>query len=200
MVQRNTVQLSPGCEMNGTKEIFGFRDTATAKAKLWTPNGDGLQFAGRFRVVARHRKTGRVMWIDDGANRIVNGGIDWILSNDLAAAALYIGLIEASPTIAATDTMGSKAWTEAAGYDEAVRQTWGQGAPASQVVTNASACVFTMDGTDASIGGAFIATSSTKDETASTLIAAKAFTGGNKPVADDYVLEVTYSITGSSAA
>jgi len=143
-------------------------------------------------------KDGNIKWVDEGPNLVVNTGISYILGTAiLDSATLYVGLLEASPSPAAGWTMSSI--TEAAGYDEATRPSWGQDAESSQAVSNSTAVTFTMDGNDTSIGGAFISTVSTKDDTSGILIAAKAFTGGNKTVADNDTLEVTYTITGSSS-
>ena len=83
---------------------------------------------------------------------------------------------------------------EAARYDEATRLVGVQGAAAGKSVTNSSPSTFTMDGSDATIGGAFITTDNTKDGTSGTLIALKAFTDGDKSVSDGDTLNVTYTI------
>jgi hypothetical protein len=179
---------------------FGFGDIAAARLRARFGLRDRLVIEGHFNVVCRDKRTGKVKWIDGMKNRIVDVGIDWILTNDLAGATLYAGLTDGTPTDAAGDTMASHAgWLEMAGYDEATRPAWGQGEPSSKVVTNASAITFTMDGTDTTIGGAFITTDNTKDGTSGTLIGVKAFTGGDKTVANNDVLEVTYTLTGSSS-
>ena len=178
----------------------GFQDDASARIKSKNAMQSGLKIRGFLKVVCRDAD-GNVKWVDDGENLIVDEGIDYILGTAiLDAASLFIGLTEASPTPAAGDTMASHAgWATAAGYDEANRISWGQDSVASKVVTNSTSADFTMDGADTSIGGAFITTNNTKDGTTGTLIAVKAFTGGNKTVADNDVLQVTYTITGSSS-
>lgn len=178
---------------------LGFSDEAKAALRSRRGNRDKFVLSGWMKTVCRD-KHGNIKWVDEGPNLVVNEGIDYILTNDLAGATLYLGLTEASPSPAAGNTMSSHAgWDEAAGYDEANRVSWGQGEPSSQAVTNGTAAEFTMDGNDTSIGGAFITTDNTKDGTSGTLIAVKAFTGGNKTVADNDVLSVTYTITGSSS-
>ena len=161
---------------------------------------DSFQLQGWVKVVCR-APDGTIKWVDEGPNRVVDTGLSYILGTAiLDSATLYIGLTEASPSPAAGDTMASHGgWVEAAGYDEANRISWGQDAEASQAVTNSTSADFTCDGVDTSIGGAFVSTDNTKDGTAGTLIAVKAFTGGNKTVADNDVLQVTYTITGSSS-
>lgn len=179
--------------------VIGFNDTASAVVKSKKDNQSGLVLTGWVRVEC-HDPDGNVKWVDEGKNIVVNEGIDYILGTAiLDSATLYVGLLTASPSPAAGWTMTNAGGAEAAGYDEATRVSWGQDAAASQAVTNSTSADFTMDGNDTSIGGAFITTDSTKDGTAGTLIAAKAFTGGNKTVANNDVLSVTYTITGSSS-
>ena len=72
-------------------------------------------------MVAKDSK-GNIKWEDEGKNLIVSTGLDYLLENDLVASTLYIGLTDASPTVAAGDTMASHAgWTEITAYDEAAR-------------------------------------------------------------------------------
>ena len=182
------------------KADFGFKDLADVVKKTKGKEVSGMVLHGWCKVVCRG-PDGKIKWIDEGPNLVVNEGITYILGTAiLDSATIYVGLTEASPTPAAGDTMSSHAgWAEAAGYDEATRPSWGQDAAASQAVTNSTAVDFTMDGNDTSIGGAFLTTNNTKDGTTGTLIAVKAFTGGNKTVADNDTLSVTYTITGSSS-
>lgn len=179
---------------------LGISDSAEATIKRKGSESESLTLSGWMKVVCKD-SNGNVKWTDEGPNLIVNTGINYILGTAiLDSATLYVGLTEASPTPAAGDTMSSHAgWAEAAGYSEGTRPAWGQGAAASQAVTNATAVDFTMSGADTSIGGAFITTDSTKDGTSGTLIAVKAFTGGNKTVAASDTLSVTYTVTGSSS-
>lgn len=177
-----------------------FQDQAISRLRRKMGQSDRVGFKGYVKVVCKD-KNGKVKWIDEGENLIVNEGIDYIMGTAiLDSATLYVGLTEASPTPAAGDTMSSHAgWAEAAGYDEATRPAWGQDAVSSKVVTNSTSADFTMDGTDGSIGGAFLSTNSTKDGTSGILIGVKAFTAGNRTVVATDVLEVTYTITGSSS-
>ena len=178
---------------------LGFSDSCEAVLRSKQKMNDTLKLTGYVKVVCKD-KDGNVKWIDEGENLIVNTGIRYILGTAiLDSATLYIGLTNGSPTPAGADTMASHGgWTEAAGYDAGSRPAWGQDAEGSQAVSNSTPVTFTMDGTDTTIGGAFLTTDATKDGTAGTLIAVKAFTGGNKTVADNDTLDVTYTITGSS--
>lgn len=178
---------------------IGFGDSCEASVRRAGSEESSLRLSGWFDIVCRD-ENGVEKWRESGSNIVVNEGIDYILGTAiLDSATLYVGLLTASPSPAAGWTMTNAGGAEAAGYDEATRPSWGQGAAASQAVTNGTAVDFTMDGTDTSIGGAFITTNNTKDGTTGTLIAAKAFTGGNKTVADNDTLSVTYTITGSSS-
>jgi hypothetical protein len=86
--------------------------------------------------------------------------------------AWYIGLINGSgySAVSASDTMASHSgWTEYTAYTETTRQQWSPAAASGGVVVNSSAIVFTNGGSAGSIQGMFLASSSTKSETASTL-------------------------------
>ena len=142
---------------------------------------------------------GNVKWSDEGENLIVNTGLDYLLENDIIASTLYIGLTDASPTVAAGDTMASHAgWTEITAYDEAARQAWGQGAASGGVTTNATAATFTASGTT-TVGGGFLTTVATKGGTTGTLFSVKAATEGNRALVAADTLDVTISLTVSSA-
>ena len=142
---------------------------------------------------------GNVKWSDEGENLIVNTGLDYLLENDIIASTLYIGLTDASPTVAAGDTMASHAgWTEVTAYDEAARQAWGQGAASGGVTTNATAATFTASGATA-VGGGFLTTVATKGGTTGTLFSVKAATEGDRALVAADTLDVTVSLTVSSA-
>lgn len=184
-----------------TTNNTAFGDIVTSKVKSRRDQGSDFVIEGWVKTVCRDSE-GNIKWVDEGPNRVVNGGIDWILTNDLAGTAtIYVGLMTGTPSPLATWVLSDAVAIEAAGYSAGTRPTWGQGEPSTQAVTNAAAVSYTMDGTDTTIGGAFLVEgNSTKDNSASgTLIAAKEFTGGDKTVGNGDTLEVTYTITGSSA-
>ena len=66
------------------------------------------------------------------------------------------------------------------------------------VDNSASKAVFTVSANDTTIGGAFIATNSTKGGSTGTLYGGGAFTAGDKTIDDGDVLNVT--VTASAAA
>lgn len=135
-------------------------------------------------------------------NLIVNTGLNQLLSGGLTGAGpWYIGLTDGTPTVAAGDTMASHAgWTEVAGYDETGRQVWTPGAVANQVANNnASAAVFTVTSSSTTIGGAFLADSSTKSGSTGLLFAAGAFTQGDVTLSAGSTITVTAEFTQAAA-
>lgn len=161
---------------------------------------DQLEFQGRYEV--EHWRNGVLLGIIKGKNLVVNVGKNKILdvmfqsATPIATASWVMGLISdvSYSAIAAADTMGSHAgWTEAVGYSQATRVTWGQGAAASQVTTNASPAVFTINATD-TIKGIFITSQSTKGGTSGTLWSAMLFPTGDTNVLSGDELRATYSL------
>jgi hypothetical protein len=142
---------------------------------------------------------GNVKWTDEGKNLIVTEGLNYLLENDIVASTLYIGLTDGAPTVAAGDTMASHAgWTEVTAYDEPARPAWGQGAACGGVTTNATAATFTASGTT-NVGGGFLTTVATKGGTTGTLFSVKAATEGDRALVAADTLDVTISLTVSSA-
>lgn len=176
---------------------FNIKDSASCNINSERKQREDITFRGFVKVVCTS-PDGTVKWIDEGENLVVDEGINYILGTAvLDSASLYIGLTTSTPSPAANWTMTNAQSIEAAGYDEANRISWGQDPVAAKAVTNSTPATFTMDGTDTTIGGAFVTTSNTKDGTSGVLIALKAFTNGNKIVADNDKLDVTYTITAS---
>lgn len=159
-------------------------------------------FAGHWDVVCRDRN-GVEKWRDEIENLVTNEGLNYILDAGLSGASpdttWFIGLISATPTVAAGNTLASHAgWTEVTAYDEGARQAWVDGGVSSQSVSNVgSPAVFTIsaDGTD--VGGAFLC--GVNSGTSGTLYAAGAFTAGNKSLDDGDTLEVTFTATAAAA-
>lgn len=150
-------------------------------------------------------KNGNLKWRDIIKNLVVNEGLDDALDKyfkgSAYTAAHYCGLTDGTPTVAAGDTMSSHAgWTEVTAYDESVRQTVTWGSVSSQSVDNsASKAVFTISSNSTTIGGAFIATDSTKGGSSGILYGGGAFTAGDKSLDDDDVLNVTVTATASAS-
>jgi len=182
-----------------TKQDMGFGAQSIRKAGL----GMRMKLGDLFEVEC-YDKDGNFKWKDTIKNLVVNEGLDDSLDKYLKGstytAAHYVGLTDGTPTVAAGDTMASHVgWTEVVAYDEAVRQTATWGAVSGQSVNNgASKATFTI-GTNATvIGGAFLATNSTKGGTTGTLYGGGAFTAGNKTLDDNDVLYVTVTASAST--
>lgn len=147
---------------------------------------------------------GKLKWEEKFKNLVVNEGLDEILDKFWKGSAYtavhYVGLTDGTPTVAAGDTMASHAgWAEVTAYSEAARQTLTLGTVASQSVDNsASKASFSINGT-ATTGGCFISTDNTKGGTSGILIAAAAFTGGDKSVVSGDTVNVTVTLTASSS-
>lgn len=147
---------------------------------------------------------GRLKWSDTFHNLVTTAGLNDYLDKTLKGssytAAWYVGLTSSSPTAAAADTMSSHAgWTEVTDYDEASRQTLSLGSVSAGSVNNsASKAVFTINAT-VTVGGAFVVSNSTKSGTTGTLLGIGAFTGGNRSVVDNDVINVTVTASISAA-
>ena len=113
--------------------------------------------------------------------------------------AWYIGLMNATPTVAAGDTMGSHAgWTEYTSYSQATRVAY-TGVESGQAVTNsASPAIFTVNAGSTTVGGAFITSGSAISGSTGTLGPEAAFTGGNRSPANGDQIVVTYSLSAAS--
>ncbi len=164
----------------------------------------GVKVENRYKVVC-HDKNGNLKWIDYISNLIVNVGLDDILDKYLEGstytAAHYMGLTDGTPTVNAADTMASHAgWVEVTAYDEGARQTIVWDGVASQSNDNSvSPSVFTISANSTTIGGAFVALSATKGESASTLYGAGAFDAGDKSLDDNDTLTVTITATAAAS-
>lgn len=128
--------------------------------------------------------------------------MDVALSDGTQVSTWYLGLFSDNHTPAAGNTYATPGFTEADGYDEATRPTWSEAGVSSKSITNsASKATFTMDGTDGTIYGTFLASDNTKDDQAASgavLGPIAQFSGGAiTGIVDDDVLKVYMTITGS---
>ena len=183
------------------KHVMGDRSAVNAAVRSALLSGMG--FSGYYEVVCRD-KHGKVRWRDTIDNLVTNAGEDYALDVALSGGTQittwYLGLTDASPTVAETDTAASHAgWTEDQNYSEAVRQTWVDGGVSGQSVDNsASQAVFSINAST-TIGGVFLISANTKGGMTGTLFAVGAFTGGNKVVANLDTLTVTATYTAGGA-
>lgn len=190
------------------KEHLGVRDKDPISRIGSRHRGrDNFGFGGMItKAKLVDRATGVILWecemspnvIVNGARTVI-GGIVWAATSKFAG--IFMGLISGTPTPAATDTISSHAgWTEITDYDEAVRETFVLAAVGSpgDVDNSASPAEFNWtSGAGAAVGGVMVATVNTKGESASQLIAAAAFSGGNVTPGAGQFLQVTYGYNWS---
>lgn len=164
-----------------------------------TEEKSGVRLGGvaNFKI----RRNGEIIDEWEEHNIVTDQGINHILGASLAnrsqITAWYIGLLD-NYTPVAGSTMTNFGANEITTYDEAARQAWTL--PAADVtgksVTNsASTATFTISATD-DVYGIFIASSSTKSETASTSLAGILFSAA-KSLVDDDELIITYTFGGA---
>lgn len=163
----------------------------------------GAAFAGGLWKIRCYGPDGELKWEEPWGNAITSEGQDHLLNVTLAGGAQsstwYIGLIDGStPTVAESDTLSSKGWTENEAYSEAARQTWSNNAVSGQSVDNSgSEASFSIDTDAQTIGGAFLADDDTKGGTTGTLYAAGTFSNDKSADSGD-TLEVTATFTMAS--
>ena len=182
----------------------------TASGLITSPgSSEGVKATGRF-VVECYDKDGKLKWVDDSKNLVVNVGLQYMAGTALDGStsritSWYLGLYGAasSNNPAAGDTMSSHAgWTEVTDYTEATRPaaTFVAATTANpSVVTNsASKAQFTMNAT-VTVGGAFLTSNNTKGGTSGTLFSAKDFNSpGDRSVVSGDVVLVTYTFSLSA--
>lgn len=142
-------------------------------------------------------KDGKLKWVEEYDNLITTAGLNDLgtqyFKGSAYTAAWYVGLLSASPTLAAGDTMSSHSgWTEVTAYSESVRQTLTLGTfSAGSANNSASKARFTINANGTSFGGGFLVTNSTKSGTTGTLYGEGAFTGGDKTLSSGDTVDVT---------
>jgi hypothetical protein len=166
--------------------------------------------AGGVFTVQCFDKDGKLKWQAQEHNLVVNVGLkdmnEKYFTGSSYTAAWYLGLYgaAASNDPAAGDTMSSHAgWTEVTAYSESTRPqcTFGTSTTAdpSVISNSASVAVFSINGT-ATVGGAFLTTSSTKGGTTGTLFSAGDFQSpGDRSVVSGDTLNVTYQFSLDAA-
>jgi hypothetical protein len=170
-----------------------------------TQSGEEAKATGVYHVEC-HDKDGNLKWSADTKNLVVNAGLAYMAGTALTSVTQittwYIGLYGAgaSNTPAAGDTMSSHAgWTEVVPYSNATRvaATFVTATTANpSVVTNAaSPATFNINAT-ATVGGAFLTSSSTKNGTTGTLFSAADFAApGDRSVVSGDIISVTYTFS-----
>ena len=184
-------------------------DVITSGLTCNTKAGETAQATGKYHVECRDRD-GNLKCTAESKNLVVNAGLRYAAGSALTSVTQittwYLGLYgaAASNTPAANDTMATHAgWTEIAPYSNATRvtATFATATTANpSVVTNtASPAVFNINAT-ATVGGAFLTSSSPKTPNsgfdAGTLFSAADFgSPGDRAVVSGDTLSVTYTFS-----
>lgn len=153
---------------------------------------------------------GNVKWEEEMHNLVVNQGLQDMVNTYLDAGTQittwYIGLITgpgSGTTIAAADTLASKAWTEFVNYS-GNRKTavFGTATTADPSVINntASPASFTISGAGGTVAGAFLASLATPGGTTGVLFSASDFQSpGDRTVVSGDTLNVQYTFSLDAA-
>jgi hypothetical protein len=192
-----------------TIEKLKATDVVSSGLTCNTKAGESAQATGVYHVQC-HDKDGNLKWTAESKNLVVNAGLRYMAGSALTSVTQittwYLGLYGsgASNTPAAGDTMASHAgWTEIAPYSNATRvvASFATATTANpSVVTNtASPAVFNINAT-ATVGGAFLTSSSPKTPNsgfdAGTLFSAADFgSPGDRSVVSGDTLSVTYTFS-----
>jgi hypothetical protein len=193
---------------------FGDHAVATLQANAKIPEGMGVE--GWYHVVCRD-KDGNIKWEEKFPNLVVAVGKQLMLDTLLKGSSYsvtgpYLGLLNASITAAATDTMStivpSKEFTAYTVGGSAVRGTasfassTSTGSTPSNVTSStATAITYTITGSGGTVYGCFLVlgsgASSTQSNTGGTLYSEGNFSVAKTTTAGDTV-SVTYSTTATS--
>lgn len=125
-------------------------------------------------IVECFDRHGRLKWIEEIENIVVNVGLDDMLDKYYKGAAYtashFVGL-KGTGALAAGDTMASHVgWAEGTPYSNATRPAFTPGAVSAQSVDNsASKAVFNIDSVD-TVAGSFLTTDNTKGGAVGTLV------------------------------
>lgn len=174
---------------------------AGAKARAGLNGAIGMMSHWEFEAVGPN---GKVKWREQFDNLVVNAGLDDLLDKYFKgsgySAAFYVGLTDGTPTVAAADTMASHAgWVEVTAYTESARPALTLGTVSGQSVNNsASKAAFSINANGTTIGGAFLATNSTKGGSTGTLYGGGAFSAGDKGLDSGDTLNVTITLTAAA--
>ncbi len=169
-------------------------------------DGDPLKLGVEHGLITDARDL--LKWRDKIENIYVNQGLNTVLgvfwkNSPTYRGPFYVGLTDSTPTVNAADTLLSHAgWVEitAFGNSPNIRQPLVLGSVASQSVDNsASKASFAINGTT-TVGGAFLTNDPKLGNSSPVglLIAAGAFTGGDKVLGSGDTLNVTVTLTASS--
>jgi len=198
------------------KESQGFGDSAVAILNTNVVDNESVGVAGHYHIECRD-VAGNLKWEESFPNLVNSIGKQLLMDTLLKGSAYtvvgpFLGLINASPTFLAADTMTSHAgWTEFTNYTvggSAVRGTavfasaTSAGlSPANITSSLATAITYTITGAGGTVSGCFLVTGagavSTQSSTAGTLYSAGAFAVPKITTVGDTVA-VTYTATATS--
>jgi hypothetical protein len=199
-----------------TNEKSGFGDSAIATLQTNAKVPEGMGIEGWYHVVCRDAQ-GNLKWEEEFPNLVVAIGKQLMLDTLLKGSSYsvtgpYLGLLNASITAAATDTMStivpSKEFTAYTVGGSAVRGTavfassTSTGATPSNVTSStATAVTYTITGSGGTVYGCFLVlgsgASSTQSNTGGTLYSEGNFGTAKTTTAGDTV-SVVYSTTATS--
>ena len=188
-----------------------FGDSAAAQIHRHPSLGSRARFGGEFYTECysprRMVSVGGVLrpgliWDDLSHNIVTNEGLALIVDSIFASGGVdpwYVGLLGSSPSPAAGWTKTEVGAADFVAYSEAALQEYIDVHAAAQSTNAASKAAFTVNADTQTIGGAYLASASTKavEGGAATILCAVAFTGGNKSADTDDVLNVTYTFTAA---
>jgi len=154
-------------------------------------------------IKMEHYRKGELIGVHHTLNNITNDGVNTLFNvmfnsaTQIAQNAWYIGFIDnaGSPTVDNGDLMNSHgAWTEFIAYSQSTRVSWTSGTATAGVrtVTNASACVFNINGGGGTVFGIFVTSGSAKSGTTGKLWATAPF-AAPVPVSSGDQLNITYT-------
>lgn len=198
------------------KELQGFGDKAEVSYGTSVTSGETVGIEGYYHVECRD-KDGNFKWEESFPNLVNAIGKQLLLDTLLKGVAYtvvgpFLGLINASPTFLAADTMTSHAgWTEFIAYTVSASPVRGTAvfaaatssglSPANITSSLATAITYTITGAGGTVAGCFLVTGagalSTQSSTAGTLYSAGAFAVPKVTTVGDTVA-VTYSTTATS--
>jgi len=179
-------------------------DKMSAAIISGTNTGEGAAGGGVFHFTC-YDKDGNLKWENKAKNLVVNEGLQDMntkyFKGSAYTAGWFIGLISgSSPTLAAADTLASKAWTETTAYSgNRKTATFGTATTAdpSVIDNDASQAQFTMNGT-VTVSGAFLASVATG--TSGILFSEAEFESpGDRSVVSGDILNVKYTFSLADA-
>ena len=190
------------------KDKLNAIESANAGIALPSHFGESMDAQGVYTFKC-FTKDGELLWKDTIENVVCTVGKNLALQTILTGSAYtvtgpYMGLISSVgyTAVSAADTMASHAgWTEAGSTNAptfAARVAPAFGTASAGAISTSSAVSFTMTSTG-TLKGAFIVYGtgavSTLMSTAGTLLSAGTFTGGDQPVANTNVVQVSYTLS-----